>query len=215
MEIEISADSLWGTVKIHRFREQIDNFSYLILCEASGKAAVIDPGPGTADRIGELSLANLEIECIINTHRHSDHTSGNETMVSRFRCRLFSSSIEAKHIPGVDAVVEDNGILMIGSFKLKFLLTPGHTPGSICILADDRFLFTGDTLFIGDCGRTDLPGGSNADMFRTMQRLKSLPDSLTVYPGHDYGDKACDTLGNQKNSNKCLLATSLTKFRNL
>jgi len=196
-------------VKIHQFREQTDNFSYLIMCEASGKAAVIDPGPETADRIGELNMADLEIECIINTHSHCDHISGNRSMVSRFRCKSVSSAVEAGQIPGVDTAVADNETLMIGSVRLAFLLTPGHTPGSLCVLANEKYLFTGDTLFIGDCGRTDLPGGSNADMFRSMQRLKSLPDSLTVYPGHDYGDKVCDTLANQKKSNKCLRATSI------
>jgi hydroxyacylglutathione hydrolase len=79
-------------------------------------------------------------------------------------------------------------------------------------MAGDKALFTGDCLFIGDCGRTDLPGGNNKELFESMRRLKQLPDGLTVYPGHDYGTKSCDTLGSQKKVNKCLRAETPEEF---
>ena len=97
--------------------------------------------------------------------------------------------------------------------NLNFILTPGHTPGGICIIVDNEAIITGDTLFIGDCGRTDLPGGDLAQMFRTLQeKIMPLPDHLIVYPGHDYGDKPFDTLGNQKRTNKTLIAKNLEEF---
>jgi glyoxylase-like metal-dependent hydrolase (beta-lactamase superfamily II) len=102
---------------------------------------------------------------------------------------------------------------MVGNILLSFLLTPGHTAGGICIIVDEKALVTGDTLFIGDCGRTDLPGGSLEEMFRTLQqKIISLPDDLIVYPGHDYGKKPFDSLGNQKRSNKTLRVRTLEEF---
>jgi len=92
-------------------------------------------------------------------------------------------------------------------------MTPGHTKGGICIIVDDKAILTGDTLFIGDCGRTDLPGGSLQEMFHTLQqKILPLPDDLLVYPGHDYGEKPFDRLGNQKQTNKTLRARTLQEF---
>lgn len=97
-----------------------------------------------------------------------------------------------------------------------FLLTPGHTPGSICILVNNEAIITGDTLFIGDCGRTDLPGGNLTQMYNTLHyKIKSLPDHLIVYPGHNYGNKPFDTLGNQKLTNKTLVVKNLEEFSRL
>ncbi|MCK5258369.1 MAG: MBL fold metallo-hydrolase, partial [Thermoplasmatales archaeon] len=80
-------------------------------------------------------------------------------------------------------------------------------------IVDNEALITGDTLFIGDCGRTDLPGGDLVQMYRTLnEKIMSLPDHLIVYPGHDYGDKPFDTLGNQKRTNKTLLSKNLNDF---
>jgi len=112
-----------------------------------------------------------------------------------------------------DVIVSDGSQLKVGNIVLSFLLTPGHTPGGICIIVDGEAMLTGDTLFIGDCGRTDLPGGSLEEMFQTLQtKIMSLSDELLVYPGHDYGEKPFDTLGNQKRTNKTLRARSLKEF---
>ena len=90
---------------------------------------------------------------------------------------------------------------MVGSIALHFILTPGHSPDSMCIIVDNSAILTGDTLFIDDCGRCDLSGGSLTDMYRSLlYKIRSLPDTLTVYPGHDYGPKPFDSLGNQRAS---------------
>jgi glyoxylase-like metal-dependent hydrolase (beta-lactamase superfamily II) len=99
--------------------------------------------------------------------------------------------------------------------SVEVLLTPGHTPGSICLLVGGMSLLTGDTLFIGDCGRTDLAGGDDRQMYATMQRLKGLDDAIMVYPGHDYGSRPADTIGNQKRTNKALSAASYADFHRL
>jgi len=113
----------------------------------------------------------------------------------------------------VDIIVSDGDSFKLGKVNLEFLLTPGHTPGGICVIVDNEAIITGDTLFIGDCGRTDLPDGNLAQMYKTLhEKIMLLPDHLIVYPGHDYGYKPYDTLGKQKQTNKTLLAKSLEEF---
>jgi glyoxylase-like metal-dependent hydrolase (beta-lactamase superfamily II) len=128
--------------------------------------------------------------------------------------KLVASKEDGTHLSiPTDIVVADGSRLKLGEVFLDFLLTPGHTPGGICIIVDNEAFLTGDTLFIGDCGRTDLPGGSLSEMFKTLhEKIMALPDCLIVYPGHDYGDKPFDTLGNQKHTNKTLCAKTLKEF---
>lgn len=112
-----------------------------------------------------------------------------------------------------EIIVSDGSRLKLGNIDIDFILTPGHTPGSICIIVDNKALLTGDTLFIGNCGRTDLPGGNLAQMYESLhEKIMSLPNHLIIYPGHDYGDKPFDTLRNQKMKNITLLAKNLDEF---
>ena len=116
-------------------------------------------------------------------------------------------------IPKADITITDDAKLLLGTVKLHFILTPGHTPGGICILVDNIALITGDTLFIDDCGRTDLPGGNLEDMYNTLQnKIKPLADNIIVYPGHNYGPKPFDSLGNQKKTNKTLAINTFEEF---
>ena len=199
-------------MKTRQIRTGIDNFSYLVCCMTTGKAALVDPGMNASEAMAMVGRDNLELLFVINTHRHQDHTAENSRVKETYRCEVIASEADSQGIPDATRIVSDGEVIMLGNVRLRFLLTPGHTPGGICILVDDEALLTGDTLFIGDCGRTDTNGGSNTDMFTTLQRIKSLPDSLIVYPGHDYGDVPCDTLGNQKKLNKTLLAKSVKEL---
>ena len=162
-----------------------------------------------------ISSNNLDLEYIINTHYHSDHTSGCHRIKNIFpSAKIITSKLDGSKLYfDSDIYISNGDKLIIGNIQLTFILTPGHTQGSICILVDNEALLTGDTLFIGDCGRTDLTGGSLTQMFSTLnEKIKSLPDHLIIYPGHDYGDKPYDTLGNQKQTNKTLLAKNLEEF---
>jgi len=194
-----------------------DNFCYIIYCPKNLNAAVVDPGNDSLKILEFIKTNNLKLEYIINTHYHSDHTSGNQRIKNSLSSRVIASKLDGNKINGgVDIFVGDNDQLNVGEVSIKFLLTPGHTPGGICLIINNEALITGDTLFIGDCGRTDLPGGSLKEMFRTIQdKIKNLPDHLIVYPGHDYGDKPFDTIGNQKLTNKTLLAKNLRDFSKL
>ena len=200
---------------IEQIRVGCDNFSYVIYCPKKGKAAIVDPGYDAFAALKFISYNNLELEFVINTHYHSDHSSENQSIKnSKPKCKIVASEFsDTKSSVKVDKIVSDGNQLKLGNVHLDFLLTPGHTHDSMCIIVDKEALLTGDTLFIGDCGRTDLPGGSLDQMYRTLQeKIKTLPDHLIVYPGHDYGEKPFDTLGNQKRTNKTLLAKNLNEF---
>lgn len=202
-------------VAIEQIKVGFDNFSYIIFCEIRKKAAIVDPGFNVSKALKFISSKNLELEFIIITHYHSDHSSESQRIKNSIpSSRIVASESDgAKLDVGVDVIVSDGDRLKIGGIYLDFLLTPGHTSGSICIVVDNEALLTGDTLFIGDCGRTDLPGGDLTQMYRTLHgKIMPLPDHLIVYPGHDYGDKPFDTLGNQKRTNKTLLAKNLDEF---
>jgi glyoxylase-like metal-dependent hydrolase (beta-lactamase superfamily II) len=197
--------------------EQIDtgfsNFSYVIYCKTTKKAALVDPSYKAEKALKFINSNGLTLEYIINTHHHSDHTGDNLNVKKQTGAKIIASVEDGRHINGVDQTVSNNEEILLGEMKLKFLLTPGHTPGGICIIVDNEVIITGDTLFIGDCGRCDLPGGDFKQMFTTLQnKIKTLPDHLIVYPGHNYGDKPFDTLGNQKKTNKTLVVNTLEEF---
>ena len=202
---------------IKQIKIGFDNFCYIIYCQKKLNAVVVDPGNNPLKVLEFIKLSNLKLEYIINTHYHTDHTSGNQRIKNSISSRVIASKLDGIKINGgVDIFVRDNDQLNVGEISIKFLLTPGHTPGGLCMIINNEALLTGDTLFIGDCGRTDLPGGNIKEMFKTLQdKIKTLPDHLIVYPGHDYGDKPFDTLGNQKLTNKTLLAKNLIDFSKL
>ena len=203
----------YGIMAVEQIIVGHDNFSYLIYCEKEKLAALVDPGSNASQAMGIIGELNLDLKYVINTHYHKDHTRSNIRVKEAYDCMLISSHLDAEKIPeDVDQTVEDHEIMELGSVRMEFIHTPGHTPGGICIIVDGKYLLTGDTLFIGDCGRTDLPDGSNEQMFATLQMLKDLPDELIVYPGHDYGPRPSDTMGNQKKTNKTLLAKGLDEF---
>jgi len=190
-----------------------DNYGYLIYSETTRDAILVDPGTEAIKALNFIEKNKLNLLYIINTHNHWDHVNENPRVKKACGCKTISSKSDAEGIPGgVDIFVEDGEVLMLSEIRIEFLITPGHTPGSVCLIVDDKALITGDTLFIGDCGRTDFPGGSDELMFQTLQRLKALPDELIVYPGHHYGPKPFDTLGNLKMTNITLLASTQKEF---
>jgi glyoxylase-like metal-dependent hydrolase (beta-lactamase superfamily II) len=199
---------------IEQIKLGLDNFSYIVYCLISRKAAIVDPGYDASRILGFITSKNLELKYIILTHYHSDHSSESQTIKNSIPSKIIASEYNAAKLSfEVDIIVSDGDRLELGEMNLDFILTPGHTSGGICVIVDNEALLTGDTLFIGDCGRTDLPEGDLAQMHRTLQeKIIPLPDHLIVYPGHDYGDKPFDTLGNQKRTNKTLLAKNLDEF---
>ncbi|HMK94966.1 MAG TPA: MBL fold metallo-hydrolase [Candidatus Limnocylindrales bacterium] len=187
-----------------------DNFSYIIADEDTKEAAVVDSSFNAGEIIRTLRAKKLNLEYVINTHGHSDHTAGNAELKSMFNAKIVAHKLSRVSF---DLAVEDGDVLTIGKIKIKVIYTPGHTADSICLLVDEKKLLTGDTLFVGECGRTDLGGGSSKSLYDSLfNKLMKLDDEVEVYPGHDYGAKAWSTIGEERKSNYTLQPRSLKDF---
>lgn len=193
---------------------------YIVSCDQTGEAAVIDPG-GEEDRILDLvQKSGLTVKYIIDTHGHPDHVCGNgrikeatgaEIIMHREdalffwqpEVREYFAMLGLQESPPPDILVDDGKIISIGSENLQVLHTPGHTPGGICLYSKPN-CFTGDTLFVGGVGRTDFPGGSTQELLQSIQnRLLKLPPDTIVWPGHGYGGSR-STIGEEAANNPFL-----------
>jgi glyoxylase-like metal-dependent hydrolase (beta-lactamase superfamily II) len=192
-----------------QIKQRGDNFSYIIADEVTKEAAVVDPSFNADTIIRMLKDQNLKVICVINTHHHGDHTAGNEDFRSDF-----GAKVVAHRLSNVDkdVSVDDGDVIKVGGVALKVIHTPGHSQDSICLLAENKLL-TGDILFVGECGRTDLPGGSATDMYYSLfDKLMKLDDRIKVYPGHDYGSKPHSTIGAERRTNYTLEKRTLEEF---
>jgi glyoxylase-like metal-dependent hydrolase (beta-lactamase superfamily II) len=199
----------------------MDVFCYIVACPVKKEALVIDPAGNEENIVERIDQNEFVLKYIVNTHGHADHTCGNarmkeltgaEIIMHEEDDRLFNSpegQIMARQLgfvlsPHADKFVKDGDEIAVGDVILKVIHTPGHSPGGICLLGDGN-LFTGDTLFVGGIGRTDLPGASMAQFMNSInKRLLTLPIETIVWPGHDYGDKPSSTIGIEKWSNPFL-----------
>jgi glyoxylase-like metal-dependent hydrolase (beta-lactamase superfamily II) len=187
-----------------------DNFSYVIADDITREAAVVDPSFNAGKITNILRTENLKLRYIINTHGHSDHTAGNEELRAMSHAKTVAHKLSRIR---ADVAVDDGDTLNVGSVPITVIYTPGHTIDGICLLVDGKKLLTGDTLFVGECGRTDLPSGNSRSMYDSLfNKLLKLNDDVEVYPGHDYGSKPSSTLGEEKRSNYTLQPRSLAEF---
>jgi len=197
---------------------QMANFCYMVGDEATRTCGVIDPAFDPQKILDAVRDVGYTITHVINTHGHSDHTSGNAAIieatgaqlcihradadqVTRLLTRVLSRFMGGKGSPKPSRELEDNDVIDIGQTSLKVIHTPGHTPGSICLYTDGH-VFTGDTLFVGAVGRTDLPGGSSRMLLASVrEKLYTLPGDTKVWPGHDYGPSPSSTIAVEQRTN--------------
>ena len=135
-------------------KQQGDNFSYIIADENGKEAAVVDPSFNGKTLTKLAKDQNFTVKYVINTHEHGDHTTDNQVIKSNFGAKIVAHSSSRIR---KDISVVDGDTLAVGKVAIKIIHTPGHTTDGICLLVDGKVL-TGDTLFVGECGRTDLPG---------------------------------------------------------
>jgi glyoxylase-like metal-dependent hydrolase (beta-lactamase superfamily II) len=194
-----------------------DIFSYLIGDEQAKEGLFIDPSDSHDLLLREAASYGLAIKYIVNTHCHIDHSMGNREMVRRTGAQVIIHEADAPGLlrtapdilemfgaqspPPADILVKDGDLIQVGNVSLQVIHTPGHTPGGMCLYTDGM-VFTGDTLFVGSVGRTDFPGGSYAELERSIRaRLYTLPEETVVFPGHAYGPTPTSTIRQERRSN--------------
>ena len=163
---------------------------YLVHEEGSRECVVIDPGYTPELILNRAKWENLEIKAILLTHGHFDHVGGVREIAAETDCEVYLQQEDLSMPPALTAgplyytkLYDEGDVITEAGLTFRVIHTPGHTPGSVCLICGDS-MFSGDTLFAGSCGRTDMPGGSWADMMKSMKRLRTIPDHLNVYPGH-------------------------------
>lgn len=171
------------------------NYGYLVGCEETKKAAVIDPSPDPRPCSRKAGELGLDVVYVINTHTHFDHTGGNSFFCKEAGAKLVTH--ESAHTG--DIKVADNQVLQLGRVSLRFFHTPGHTGDSICILAGKE-LMTGDTLFVGKVGGTGSRQSAQTE-FRSLEKLMALDKDTRVWPGHNYGVQPSSTIGRELETN--------------
>ncbi|MCL7488893.1 MAG: MBL fold metallo-hydrolase [Desulfobulbaceae bacterium] len=193
---------------------------YIVSCEETNEAAIIDPG-GDEDKILQRCRANnLQVKYLIATHGHPDHVCGNSRLKEETGAQIvmhkddavffqqpevrnYFSMLGLPESPPPDMLVEDGDTITFGREQLQVIHTPGHTPGGMC-LYNPPDCFTGDTLFAAGVGRTDFPGGSSRELMDSIRtRLFVLPPETIVWPGHGYGGSK-STIGEEARSNPFL-----------
>lgn len=211
---------------------QMANFVYLIGDEQTRECMVVDPAWDVSGILDEIDRQELRLSGALVTHYHPDHIGGNilghqiaglaELQALR-PVKVYVNELEASGVKLVTGLSENdlhkvNGgdLIYVGSnTAITFLHTPGHTPGSQCFLIGSA-LVSGDTLFIGGCGRVDLPGGNSKQLYYSLtQVLGKLPDTTELYPGHNYADRPVSTIGSEKQENFYMRVNSLVEWRRL
>ena len=197
-------------MKVHQIEVgNMQNFTYILEDEDTGEAIILDPSWNLDEIQKVITRHDLKIKYIVNTHHHFDHTLGNEAMAKATEAKILQHEASTlKH----DITLVDEQKIKFGNSQLTVFHTPGHSKDSICLVGDGK-IFTGDTLFVGNCGRVDLPGGSAQELYHSLfDILYKMDESLVLYSGHNYGSTPISTLANEKKSNFVLQKRSEQEF---
>ena len=187
------------------------NFSYIVYDEKNSIGIIIDPSWDLEKLLVFLEKNNITAKYIINTHTHFDHILGNDHISEITKAKIIQHE---KSMQKKERSVVDHENISIGELNLEVLYTPGHTEDSICLIVNKESIITGDTLFVGNCGRVDLPGSNPEKMYDSLSKVANLDDALVVYPGHNYGSTPTSTILNEKTNNPMLNFETKEAFLN-
>ncbi len=212
---------------------EMANLAYLVGSQSTREALVVDPAWSVDALLDRAETDGMKVVGALVTHYHQDHVGGEifgmsiegvDRLLARNPVPLHVNEHEAEGLRKVtgasesDLVRHEGGdVIELGEVRVRLLHTPGHTPGSQCFLVEEAGaagrLVSGDTLFLGGCGRVDLPGSDPEAMYHSLNgTLKALPDETVLYPGHLYAAEAYGPLGDQKRMNPFLRVTSVEQF---
>jgi hydroxyacylglutathione hydrolase len=197
-------------MKVHQIEVgSMQNFTYILEDEDTGESIILDPSWNLDEIQKIITRHDLKVKYIVNTHHHFDHTLGNEAMAKETGAKILQHEASSlKH----DMALVDEQKIKFGNSLLTVFHTPGHSKDSICLVGDGK-IFTGDTLFVGNCGRVDLPGGSAKELYHSLfEILYKMDESLVLYSGHNYGSIPISTLANEKKNNFVLQKRSEQEF---
>ena len=208
----------------------MQNYVYLLGDPTTHEAAVVDAAWDVDAAIRVAEAEGYRITKDLVTHFHPDHLGGDlmghqitgaAELVAKVPAKVYIHKAELPFVHRLTGLsdsdivaVEGGDEVQVGNFKVKFVHTPGHTPGSQCFLVGNA-LVSGDTLFIGSCGRVDLPGSDPEEMYRSLQQLGELPEETILYPGHNYADRPRSTIGDEKKTNMMMRFRNLQDFLSL
>lgn len=202
------------------------NFVYLILDWAQKKAGLIDPQSDLSSIYEGLALHEFHLTTILLTHTHPDHTAGLPELVKKYpqvpiivhREEIYRLNNEVMN-HGKVKTIKDGDFVPLGNHRIQVIHTPGHSQGECCYLLEGAFpqtyFFSGDTVFIRDCGRTDLESSSTEQMFQSLQKIKRLPRSAILLPGHHYKPECASTLDREVNQSPPFLCTTVQELEAL
>ena len=214
---------------------EMANLVYLVGSRSTREALIVDPAWAVDTLLDKAEEDGIEVTGALATHYHQDHVGGGlfgmeiegiSHLLARKPVPIHVNHHEAEGLKEVTGAsesdlrrVEGGDVLELGEIRVRLLHTPGHTPGSQCFLVEEEGqpsrLVSGDTLFLGSCGRVDLPGSDPEAMYRSLnETLVRLPDDTIVFPGHLYGDPQ-GSLGEQKRSNPLMRVSGLEQFLSL
>jgi glyoxylase-like metal-dependent hydrolase (beta-lactamase superfamily II) len=212
---------------------EMANFAYLIGSRETRECLVVDPAWSVDALLDQAEQDGMRVTGALVTHYHQDHVGGSifgmqiegvARLLARAPVPIHVNAREAEGVRKVtgasasDLVAHEGGdVLALGGLRVRLLHTPGHTPGSQCFLVEEAGapgrLVSGDTLFLGSCGRVDLPGGDPEALYESLtQKLAKLPDETLLYPGHFYAADPFSTIGEQKRRNPYLRVARLEDF---
>ncbi|WP_067675256.1 MBL fold metallo-hydrolase [Nocardia miyunensis] len=209
---------------------QMRNFAYLIGDRETGDCVVVDPAYAAGDLVNIAESDGLRLTGVLATHHHPDHVGGTmmgftlhgvRELLERVQVPVHVHQQELPWVANVTEIApseltghEHGDKVRVGSFDIELLHTPGHTPGSMCFLFEDR-LVAGDTLFVEGCGRTDFPGGDSESMFRSLRHLAELSGDPVVYPGHWYAQEPSAALSEVREKNYVMRPQTLEQWQML